>query len=150
MIGYVPQKVYLIDGSIKENVAFGEPIEKIDEDRVIDAIKKAQLFEFIQSLPEGINSIVGERGARLSGGQSQRIAIARALYREPQVLILDEATSALDSTTETEIMKAVELLKGKITTIIIAHRLSTVMQCNTIYEIVEGKAIKRRKEELNA
>jgi ABC-type multidrug transport system fused ATPase/permease subunit len=140
-IGYVPQNIYLIDDSIIKNIAFGIEDEDINIERVNHTIELAQLSEFIDSLELGINSIVGDRGSKLSGGQKQRIGIARALYRNPQILILDEATSALDNETEHDFMKAINNLKGSITTIIIAHRLSTVANSDYIYVLENGRLI---------
>jgi len=140
-IGYVPQSIYLCDDSLRRNVAFGLPDNKIDDDAVRRALKSAQLEEFISELPNGVNTLVGERGVRLSGGQRQRIGIARALYHDPAVLILDEATSALDTETETGVMEAVEALHGAKTLIIVAHRLSTVAHCDTLYRLERGKVV---------
>ncbi len=138
-IGYVPQQIYLIDDTINANIAFGVEPEKIDKDAVIRAAKTSNLDKFInEDLAEGYETVVGERGARLSGGQIQRIGIARALYHNPQVLIFDEATSALDNITEQIIMEAVYNLGNKITIIIIAHRLSTVKMCKNIYLLENG------------
>jgi ATP-binding cassette, subfamily B, bacterial PglK len=131
-VGYVPQMIHLIDGSIKENIALGLEPEEIDEVALQRAVRGASLNEFIAELPEGLDTIIGERGVRLSGGQRQRVVIARALYRNPQVLILDEGTSALDNTTEQEIIRAVDELKGERTILMIAHRLSTVYNCDRI------------------
>ena len=141
MVGYVPQSTFLIDDTIKNNVAFGK--ENIDEEKIWDALELAQLKEFVKSLPQGIETVVGERGVRFSGGQQQRIAIARAMYHDPEILVLDEATSALDIETETAIMKSIDDLRGKKTLIIIAHRLSTIKKCDKIYEIKEGQAFWR-------
>ena len=127
-------------------MAFGE--ESIDDDRVWSALEKADLKEFVMGLPEGLDSIVGERGVKFSGGQRQRIAIARALYFEPQILILDEATSALDNDTEKAVMDAIDSLHGNITLIIIAHRLTTIKNCDRVYEIAGGKAVERSVEEV--
>lgn len=137
-IGYVPQSVVLIDSSLRENIALGVPIDEIDEAAVKLAIKSAQLDDFIDGLPDGLGTQVGERGVRLSGGQLQRIGIARALYHNPSVLVLDEATSALDSATEDGVMKAVNALHGSKTILIVAHRLTTVRQCDFIYSIEGG------------
>lgn len=143
-IGYIPQTIYLLDDTIVSNIAFGIKKEEIDENRVWKALEDAQLKEFVQGLPDTIYTIVGERGARLSGGQRQRIGIARALYGNPEVLIFDEATSALDNTTESEVMKAIEGLKGSKTMIMIAHRLSTIESCDTVYRIEDKKIMKER------
>ena len=148
LIGFVPQSIYLSDATIIENVAFGERCEKIDEVRVIECLKKAKLYDFVKELPEGLSTRVGESGMRLSGGQRQRVGIARALYHNPEILILDEATSALDNDTESAVMEAIESLQGAMTMIIIAHRLTTVRNCDRIYEIKDGKAVVREYEEL--
>ncbi len=146
MIGYVPQSTYLFDDSIRRNVAFGDTSP--DDDKVWDALEKASLKDFVESLPDGLDTHVGEQGIMLSGGQRQRVAIARALYSEPQILVLDEATSALDNETEATVMEAIESLQGMVTMIIIAHRLTTIKNCDRIYEITEGKAIERNKKEV--
>ena len=138
-IGYVPQVVFLTDGSLKSNVAFGVKVDDIDEEAVRVAIRSAQLEEFIEGLPEGIETVIGERGVRLSGGQRQRVGIARALYHNPAVLVLDEATSSLDVKTENGFMKTVSNLHGKRTLIIIAHRLSTIKNCDLVYSLENGK-----------
>lgn len=148
IIGFVPQAIYLCDATISENIAFGDFGNNIDRDKVRKVLKMAHLDEFIDSLPDGIDTVVGERGVRLSGGQRQRIGIARALYNSPQILLLDEATSALDNDTERSVMEAIESLQGNITMIIIAHRLSTVKNCNHIYEIKNGVAVERKYEDL--
>jgi ABC-type multidrug transport system fused ATPase/permease subunit len=140
-VGYIPQSIYLIDDSIKRNIAFGIPTKEIDEKKLNAAIEKAQLTEFVQNLPDGVESVVGERGTRLSGGQRQRIGIARALYNDPKVLFLDEATSALDNLTEKQVMESLDHLKGSITIIMIAHRLSTVRNCDKLYMFKAGKLI---------
>ena len=140
-IGYVPQVIYLLDASLRENIAFGISIDFIDEEKLGNAIKKAQLSDFVSDLPKGLDTFVGERGVRLSGGQRQRIGIARALYNDPSVLVLDEATSALDNETESEVMNAVESLQGSRTILIIAHRLSTIKNCDYIYKLENGKVI---------
>ena len=142
-LGYVSQSIYLTDDTIRANIAFGEEPDEIDDLRIEKAIKKAQLYNFIQGLPKKLDSIVGERGAQLSGGQQQRIGIARALYNEPKLLILDEATSALDEETEKEVMKAVEGLKGEMTILIITHRLSTLSCCDKIYKVDQKKLVKQ-------
>lgn len=137
-IGYVPQSIYLIDDTLRRNVAFGLPDDQIDEEAVRRAIKAAQLEEFVASHPDGLDAIVGERGVRLSGGQHQRIGIARALYHDPAVLVLDEATSALDVATERGVMDAVDALHGAKTVLIVAHRFSTVEHCDRIYRLESG------------
>lgn len=141
VVGYVPQSIYLTDDSLRRNVAFGLADESIDETAVMRAIRAAQLDGFVESLPKGLETVVGERGVRLSGGQRQRIGIARALYSDPDVLVLDEATSALDNTTEREVMAAVNSLHGAKTLIIVAHRLTTVAECDVLYHIEGGEAV---------
>lgn len=138
-IGYVPQHIYLVDDTLKSNVAFGLSSEQIDENAVWHAIRAAQLDEFVNQLPAGLETVVGERGVRLSGGQRQRIGIARALYHNPAVLVLDEATSALDAATERGVMDAVKALRGDKTILIVAHRTSTVEHCDTIVRLVHGR-----------
>jgi ATP-binding cassette, subfamily B, bacterial PglK len=140
-IGYIPQSIYLSDETIRKNVAFGIAEKDIDESAVRRAIEDAQLNEFIDTLPEGLDTVVGERGVRLSGGQRQRIGIARALYHNPEIIFLDEATSALDNDTEKEIMKAIDGLKGEKTLIIIAHRLSTIANCEIVYKVDKGMVL---------
>ena len=147
-IGYIPQTIYLSDDTIRNNVAFGVFEEEIDENAVIEALKKAQLYEFVEGLIDGMDTIVGDRGVRLSGGQRQRIGIARALYHDPEILVLDEATSALDSDTEAAVMEAVDSLRSEKTMIIIAHRLTTIQNADVIFEIVNGKAEVRAKEQV--
>ncbi len=148
VIGYVPQAVYIVDDTIKNNIAFGE--ETINEEQVWQALKIAQLDDYVKCLPLGIETVVGERGIRFSGGQRQRLAIARALYRNPEILILDEATAALDNDTEEEVMRAIEALQGYKTMIIVAHRLTTIRNCDKIYEIKNGKAVEKDKKEVLA
>lgn len=141
MIGYVPQSVYLLDDTIRNNIAFGIEEDKIDEGKIWDVLEQAQMKSYVEKLPEGLDTMLGERGIRFSGGQRQRIAIARALYFDPDILILDEATSALDNKTEEAVMEAVDMLQGWKTLIIIAHRLSTIKKCNHVYEILDGQAV---------
>lgn len=148
IIGYVPQAVFLIDDTIRANIAFGIPDNMVKEDKVWSSLEQAQLKSFVESLPDGLDTIVGERGIKLSGGQRQRIAIARALYEDPDILVLDEATSSLDTDTETAVMEAIDLLQGHKTLIIVAHRLTTIKNCDKIYEIKEGKAVLRKKSEV--
>ena len=141
-VAYVPQSICLIDSSIKENIAFGVPPKDIDKEKLETVLKMAELYDFVQTLPEKENTNIGDRGAKLSGGQKQRIGIARALYTEPSVLILDEATSALDNETEKHISDTILKLKGKITIIAIAHRLSTLENCDFKIEFKNGKTEK--------
>ncbi len=143
-VGYIPQTIFMIDSTIRKNVAFGCADEDIDDDKVWEALKEAQLDEFVKGLPDGLNTSIGERGIRLSGGQRQRIGIARALFEDPEVLVLDEATSALDNETEAAIMDSINRLHGRKTLIIIAHRLQTIEKCDMVYRVVEGKAVRER------
>lgn len=138
-LGLVPQEVFLLDASLRANIAFGEHEAEIDEDQLAEAIASAQLEDFIGALPEGLETKIGERGARLSGGQRQRIGIARALYTRPDLLILDEATSALDNETERRISETISRLHGSVTIVIVAHRLSTVRGCDKIVFVEEGR-----------
>lgn len=137
LIGYVKQDIFIMDGTIKENIAFGET--EVDERRLMRAISQASLADLVRSLPDGVNSLVGEKGSRLSGGQRQRIGIARALYRDAQILVFDEATSALDNQTEAEVTEAIDKLSETNKTIfVIAHRITTLKNCNRIYELQNG------------
>lgn len=147
-LGYIPQTIYLSDDTIRNNIAFGIAPSDIDDEKVYAALTKAQLTDFIHTLPEGLDTFVGDRGVRLSGGQRQRIGIARALYHDPAILILDEATSALDNETEQAVMDSIEKLRGEKTMLIIAHRLTTIKNADYIYEVTDGKAILRTKEEV--
>ncbi len=147
-IGYVPQETFLLDATIRENVAYGETEEQIDTERVISALKKAALINYIDTLPNGIETKVGDRGLFLSGGQRQRIGIARALYREPNLLLMDEATSALDNDTEASVMSSIDALHGQLTIIVVAHRLSSIRNCDEIYEVKDGKLKQRNFSEL--
>jgi len=140
-IGYIPQSIFLSDDTIRCNVAFGIEEEEIDESAVWKALEQAQLKDFVQALPDQLETKVGERGVRLSGGQRQRIGIARALYHNPEILFMDEATSALDNETEKDIMKAIDGLKGEKTLIIIAHRLSTIENCDTVFRLSNGRMV---------
>lgn len=146
-VGYIPQMIFMLDDTIRKNVAFGIAGEEIDEERLWEVLKEAQLDEFVKSLPEGADTSIGERGIRISGGQRQRIGIARALYYDPEVLILDEATSALDNDTEAAIMDSINSLHGRKTLIIIAHRLQTIEKCDMIYRVENGKAVLERGKE---
>ena len=138
-IAHVPQSIYLADSSIAENIAFGLPRDQIDLARVRQAAAQAQIASFIEASPEGYGSFVGERGIRLSGGQRQRIGIARALYKQARALVLDEATSALDTATEQALMEAVNALSQELTIVMIAHRLSTVQQCDRVIQLSQGR-----------
>lgn len=136
-IGYIPQTIYMLDDTIRNNIAFGQK-EEIDDEQIWDALRQAQLDEFVKSLDDGLDTMIGEAGVRLSGGQRQRIGIARALYRKPEVLVLDEATSALDTETEAAVMEAIDRLQGKMTMLIIAHRLTTIKNCDIVYQVENG------------
>lgn len=148
-LAYIPQSIFLSDETIRNNVAFGIEEEDIDETKVWEALEEAQLKEFVESLPDGLDTEVGERGVRLSGGQRQRIGIARALYDNPEILVLDEATSALDSETETAVMEAIDSLTGRKTLIIIAHRLTTIRNCNYIFKVEDGQISSVDPDSLN-
>lgn len=147
-IGYIPQVIYLMDDNIRANVAFGIPESEIDDAAIEKALQEAQFDQFVHALPDGLDTMIGDRGVKLSGGQRQRIGIARALYRNPNVLVLDEATSALDSATEREVMEAIDGLHGTRTLIVIAHRLSTIRKCDKIYEVGNGEFTERDKAEV--
>ncbi len=138
-IGYIPQTIFLTDDTVRRNVAFGMEDAEIDDAAVWSAIDAAQLRELVESLPEGLDSHVGERGVRLSGGQRQRIGIARALYHRPAVLVMDEATSALDTQTERQFVEALNALQGEHTVVVIAHRLSTVRHCDRLFLLERGR-----------
>ena len=140
-VAHVPQQIYLSDASFASNIAFGVPAEQIDSQRVREAAEQARIAELIESSTEGYDTVVGERGVRLSGGQRQRIGIARALYRQAELLVLDEATSALDNRTEAEVMEAIDSLDRNITVILIAHRLSTVRRCDQIILLDKGSIL---------
>jgi len=138
-VGYVAQTVYLIDDSVRRNVAFGVPEEEIDDERVWQALRAAQVDHLVSSLPGELNAVVGEHGDRLSGGERQRLGIARALYRDPEVLVIDEATANLDPATEAAIVEAIGGLRGKKTIIVITHRLAFVRNCDCIYMLAQGR-----------
>ncbi len=142
-IGYIPQVIYMMDDTIRNNIAFGVPADQIKDEDVWAALEEAQLKDFVKSLEKGLDTEIGEMGVRLSGGQRQRIGIARALYKKPEVLVLDEATSALDNDTETAVMEAIDSLQGKMTMLIIAHRLTTIKNCQIVYEIKDGTVNRR-------
>ncbi len=144
MLGYIPQFVYLCDDTIRANVAFGEEKKDVSDEWVWQCLERAQMKEFVESLPDGLDTVTGENGVRLSGGQRQRIGIARALYSKPQFLVMDEATSSLDGETEQAIVQAINSLSGDITILIIAHRLSTIENCDIVYRIENGKATRER------
>lgn len=141
-IGYIPQSIYLIDESIRNNIAFGIAEKEIDDDCIWQALEEAQLKEFIKGLPEGLDTTIGDRGIRISGGQRQRLGIARALYHNPEMLVFDEATSALDNETEAAVMEAINSFHGRKTMVIIAHRLNTIEKCDIIYKVDAGKIVK--------
>jgi len=140
-IGYVPQSPYMADDTLKANVALGIPRPEIDEVRVRQCLDLANLTEFVGVLPQGLNTPVGDRGIRMSGGQRQRLAIARAFYQNPQILVLDEATSSLDTVSENEVQQAVANLRGKTTLLVIAHRLATVRECDEIIYMEHGSVV---------
>ncbi|MEL6208437.1 MAG: ATP-binding cassette domain-containing protein, partial [Pseudomonadota bacterium] len=139
-VGYVPQDIFLVDDSVRTNIALGVDAEELDEARLRHSARIAQLEEFItKELPQGFDTLLGERGVRLSGGQRQRIGIARALYHDADLILFDEATSALDNLTEREVITAVEALPGDKTVLMIAHRLSTLRDCDRIIVLEAGK-----------
>ena len=140
-IAHVAQNIFLTDATMAENIAFGLPIKEIDYERVRRSAQIAQISQFIEGSPEGYNTVVGERGVRLSGGQRQRIGIARSLYKDANILVFDEATSALDNTTEEQVIREVKKIDKNLTTFFIAHRLTTIKDCDIIIELNEGKII---------
>jgi ATP-binding cassette subfamily B protein len=142
-VAHVPQSIFLADGTIAENIAFGLPIDQIDELRVQQSAEQAQIHDIIKKLPNGYQTLVGERGVRLSGGQRQRLGIARAIYKQADVIIFDEATSALDSDTEKAVMEAIDGLSNELTILIIAHRLSTLKNCSEIIELPMGRVLNK-------
>ena len=141
-VSHVPQAIYLVDASFAENIALGEPREVLDMQRVEQAARQAQIADFIESRPGGYQAAVGENGVRLSGGQRQRLGIARALYKQASVLVFDEATSALDGVTEQSVMQAIDDLEGNLTVVLIAHRLTTLRNCDTIIELAVGRVVR--------
>ena len=143
-VGYIPQMIFMLDDTIRNNVAFGVAPEEQDEERIWEALKEAALDDFVRSLPDGLDTGIGERGIRISGGQRQRIGIARALYGDPEVLILDEATSALDNETENLIMESINRFMGRKTLVIIAHRLQTIEKCDMVFRVGEGRISRER------
>ena len=143
-VGYIPQMIFMLDDTIRNNVAFGVAPEDQDENRIWEALKEAALDEFVRSLPEGLDTGIGERGIRISGGQRQRIGIARALYDDPEVLILDEATSALDNETENLIMESINRFMGRKTLVIVAHRLQTIEKCDMVFRVGDGRITRER------
>lgn len=147
-IGYIPQSIFLMDDTIRNNIAFGMAESEIDDSKVWKALEDASLKKFVEELPEKLDTYVGERGVKISGGQKQRIGIARAIYRDPEILLFDEATSALDNETEKEVMHAIESLQGSKTMIIIAHRLSTIQNCDMVYKVENGKIVMEEIKEL--
>ncbi len=138
-IGYIPQSIYLIDESIRDNIAFGIDADRIDDKRIWEVLEEAQLKEFVEELPDGLDTTIGDRGVRISGGQRQRLGIARALYHNPEILVFDEATSALDTDTEKAVMDAINSFHGRKTMVIIAHRLNTIAKCDVIYKVEDEK-----------
>jgi ATP-binding cassette subfamily C protein len=140
-LGYVPQAFYLLDASLRANIAFGLRPEQVDAERLARAVQMAQLEDLVATLPDGVETRVGERGASLSGGQRQRVAIARALYGDPEVLVFDEATAALDAQTEREVVRAVDALRGTRTLIVVAHRLSTLRGCDRLVILRDGRVV---------
>ena len=138
-IGYIPQMIFMLDDTIRANVAFGQGNADNDDEAIWNAIEKAQLGDYVRGLPDGLDTQIGERGIRVSGGQRQRIGIARALYTDPEILVFDEATSALDNETEAAIMESINALHGTKTMIIIAHRLTTIEECDIVYKVENGK-----------
>jgi len=149
-IGYVPQVPYLLDDTIRRNIAFGLSDEQIPQAGVERAARLANIHDFVAGLPEGYDTMVGERGVRLSGGQRQRLVIARALYRDPEVLIFDEATSALDQETEQAVMDAIRTLSHQKTLLIISHRPATLQGCDLVYEVADGKITARQPAALRS
>jgi ABC-type multidrug transport system fused ATPase/permease subunit len=144
LLAYIPQSIFLMDDSVRENVAFGAHRQDIDDEKVWLALRDAQLEDLVRGMPDGLDTVIGEAGIRLSGGQRQRLGIARALYNNPEILFFDEATSALDNETETAIMESIDNLKGQKTMVIIAHRLTTIENCDIVYRVDDGKILRER------
>ena len=144
-VGYIPQSIYLSDDSIRDNIAFGVPKEQIDDNRIWKVLEEAQMKHFVEALPQGLDTSTGDRGVRISGGERQRLGIARALYHNPDILVFDEATSALDNVTEKAVMEAINSFHGKKTMVIIAHRLNTIEKCDLIYRVENGQIVKQDK-----
>lgn len=144
-IGYIPQSIYLSDDSIRDNIAFGVEKDKIDDNRIWEVLEEAQMKKFVEELPEGLDTSTGDRGVRISGGERQRLGIARALYHDPDILVFDEATSALDNATEAAVMEAINSFHGRKTLVIIAHRLNTIEKCDLIYRVENGKIVEQKK-----
>jgi ATP-binding cassette subfamily B protein len=140
-IAHVPQSIFLADSTLAENIALGSPRNTIDMERVKQAVRQAKIADFIESRPEGYDALVGERGVKLSGGQRQRIGIARALYKQASILVFDEATSSLDNETEQAVMNCIETLRRDLTLLIIAHRLTTIQNCDQIVELARGRVV---------
>lgn len=144
-IGYIPQSIYLSDDTIRDNIAFGVARDEIDDARIWEVLEEAQMKKFVEALPDGLDTSTGDRGVRISGGERQRIGIARALYNNPDILVFDEATSALDNTTEAAVMEAINSFHGRKTLVIIAHRLNTIEKCDIIYRVENGKIVEQKK-----
>ena len=144
-IGYIPQSIYLSDDTIRDNIAFGVARDEIDDDRIWEVLEEAQMKKFVEALPDGLDTSTGDRGVRISGGERQRLGIARALYNNPDILVFDEATSALDNTTEAAVMEAINSFHGRKTLVIIAHRLNTIEKCDIIYRVENGKIVEQKK-----
>ena len=147
-IGYVPQSIFLLDDTLKKNIALGVNDKDINNEKLNKSISLSQLEDFVTSLASGYETNVGERGVQISGGQSQRIGIARALYNDPSIIVFDEATSSLDTNTESEVMKSIDMLKGEKSLILVTHRLITLKNCDVIYELHNGKLEKKTYDQL--
>jgi ABC-type multidrug transport system fused ATPase/permease subunit len=140
---YLPQQVFLTDDTLRNNVALGVDIKKIDDHKVVDSLNRARLSELLETVPNGLDSILGEGGIMISGGQRQRISLARAFYHGRKILVMDESTSALDDVTESEIISEIKQLKGRVTLIVIAHSFSTIQHCKHVYKIESGKIVRQ-------